>query len=87
MEELRIASEKLDYVRAQAIVKYLVEFLGVKPSEKIYQHLIHVNVCASFGSAAEVESLLAEMERGRIDPGAETYHAILKVCIFVLWIH
>ena len=78
-EELKIASEKVEYTRVQAIVKYLVGNLGVKPNESIYRALISVNVDCQYGSAAEVASLLEEMERANVRPDAETYHAALRV--------
>lgn len=79
LKELKTASEQVDYTRVQAIVKCFVEKLGVKPNEAIYRALIYVNVDCQYGSAAEVASLLEEMDRANVRPDAETYHAVLRV--------
>ena len=75
-------ARKADYLKVQALVKYLVQECREKPNTRLYDALILANANAEYGSPAEVTTLMQEMAEEGITPDSATYHAILRVNIF-----
>ncbi|KAL9639914.1 MAG: hypothetical protein Q9164_000617 [Protoblastenia rupestris] len=78
-EDLWHMARKADYLKVQALVKYLVQECREKPNTRLYDALILANANAEYGSPAEVTTLMQEMAEEGITPDSATYHAILRV--------
>lgn len=77
--QLSESSNEQDYPRTQALVSELVLNHGERPNLRIYTALVLANASPNFGSAAEAEALLGELEDEGITPDSAFLHAMLRV--------
>ena len=72
---------------ARHLVYLLVHGRGERPDSRHYHALILANSDPTYGSAADVEQLLEEMEAAQVPIGNDTYYAVLKVGLQRHFVH
>ncbi|KAI9807453.1 MAG: hypothetical protein M1833_000198 [Piccolia ochrophora] len=78
-ERLNLEASKGRLSSVERIIEHLITERKVKPSLRLYECRILVNVHPETGSAAKVGALLEEVERAGFSLDASAYHAVIKV--------